>query len=122
MSAPQTISREKLEQKLSTTPDNASEQDGYALVNVLAPDVFMKEHIPDSINIPAKELDRFEKKFSRDKEIVVYCASQQCDASPKAARELMERGFSNVYDYEGGMKSWKQAGNAIEGSEATQQV
>lgn len=95
-------------------PDNESESTGYALVNVLQPESFEEEHIPGSINIPADQPDRFEDRFAKDKEIVLYCASESCDASPTAARRLVERGFSKVYDYEAGMKGWKDADNPVE--------
>ena len=122
MSTLKTISRKNLEQKLTEMPNNVSERDGFALVNVLGPANFAKEHIPGSINIPVDEVNRFESKFSKDKEIIVYCASPDCDASPKVAQELMKRGFVDVHDYEEGMSDWKRAGNAVEGSEATGQA
>jgi rhodanese-related sulfurtransferase len=87
-----------------------------ALVNVLSPEAFAKEHIPDSINIPQSEIDRFEEKFARDKEIIVYCASKECDASPKTANVLQEHGFTKVYDYAEGLKGWKNAGNSTAGA------
>ena len=55
----------------------------------------------------------------KDKPIVVYCASTTCDASPKAARRLNEAGFSKVYDYEGGVKAWKESGLELKGSETS---
>jgi rhodanese-related sulfurtransferase len=81
----------------------------------LSPEVFAKEHIPDSINIPQGEINRLEEKFSRDKEIIVYCASADCDASTRVAKTLQEHGFTNVYDYAEGLKGWKEAGNSTAG-------
>ena len=111
-----TITLDELERRLATTPpDNENRSVGYALVNVLKAEAFEDEHIPNSINIPAGEEDRFEQRFNKDKNIVVYCASPSCDASPKAARALADRGFRHVYDYEAGMSEWKNAGNEIAG-------
>lgn len=115
----QEISREELEHLLQRQqPDNENEEAGYALVNVLGPDSFEERHIPGSINIPRGEEQRFEQKFSKNKQIVVYCASPSCDASPKTARELQERGFDNVYDYAEGLKDWREADNPIKGKAA----
>ena len=99
-------------------PDNEDRYQGFALVNVLSPEAFEKEHIPGSINIPKGNEDEFEARFAKDKEIVVYCASMDCDASTRVARELVERGFTSVYAYEAGMRRWKEAGNDSEGAEA----
>lgn len=108
------ISVDQLGQRLADdSPDNSDPADGYALVNVLGEDSYQREHIPDSINIPQGEEDAFERRFSRDKEIVVYCASRDCDASPKAAQELVRRGFTQVADFAAGIKGWKSAGGAL---------
>jgi rhodanese-related sulfurtransferase len=90
----------------------------FELVNVLPEDDFQENHIPDSVNIPVGS-DDFVKKVeqqagSKDKTIVVYCASTSCDASPKAAKKLDQAGFSDVRDYEGGMKAWTEAGLTVE--------
>jgi rhodanese-related sulfurtransferase len=109
-----TVSTEELEGRLKTQhPDNRDPREGFALVNVLGADSYEKEHIAGSINIPAEEIDEFERRFEKDKEIVVYCASADCSASPKAAAELTERGFENVLDYEGGMSAWKDADHDV---------
>jgi rhodanese-related sulfurtransferase len=117
MTPVQTMSREALERRLETRlPDNADSRRGYALVNVLSNDAFEAQHIPNSINIPLENLGEFEDRFAKDKEIIVYCASFDCDASPQAAGALLERGFACVIDYEGGMEDWKRAGNSIAGA------
>ena len=110
----ETLSADELEQRLEQeAPDNDDRSEGYALVNVLGEESYEREHIPDSINIPQGEEDAFERRFSRDKEIIVYCASRDCDASPKAARELVRRGFTNVTAFAAGMKGWKSAGGDL---------
>src|SRR5688572_23208029 len=62
------------------------------LVNTLAADGFQKTKIPDAINVPLESDDfvaRVEKEAGgKDKPVVVYCASQQCNSSEKAARTL----------------------------------
>jgi rhodanese-related sulfurtransferase len=110
----ETIDREQLEQKLSAMPpNNHHPHNGYALINVLSKGRFDREHIPHSINIPLDELGDTDKRFVRDKEIIVYCASWDCDASPRAAAELEKAGFSHVVDYEGGLRDWKEGGNEV---------
>jgi rhodanese-related sulfurtransferase len=92
--------------------------ESFRLLNVLPEDAFQQEHIPGSENIPVERHDFLEqlREESRDpnERIVVYCADQACQASPKAAMMLEEAGFNNVMDYEGGMEAWKQAGNPVQ--------
>jgi len=94
----------------------------FTLVNVLSPEQFDKKHIPGSINIPLGAGD-FGQKFKekvpkKDHEVVVYCASMECESSPTAARRLEEMGYTNVVDYEGGMKNWIKKGFQTEGTQS----
>ena len=101
------LKKEKLREMIDKGED-------FVLVNVLSEESFWKKHIPGSINIPVHE-DGFKEKAKdllpgKDEKIVVYCASFDCSASPKAAKKLEELGYTNVYDYEGGIKEWESAG------------
>jgi rhodanese-related sulfurtransferase len=82
------------------------------LVNTLAADGFQKTKIPGAINVPLESDDfaaRVEKKAGgKDKPVVVYCASQQCNSSEKAARKLESAGFTDVSRYTGGAAAWQQ--------------
>lgn len=114
-----TLTKEELRERLkSEQPDNEDPRSGYALVNVLGADAFREQHIPGSINIPKGEEEEFERRFEKDKEIIVYCASPDCDASPTVARELADRGFDSIRDYEAGMSEWKEAGYPVESGRA----
>lgn len=97
-------------------PNNEHREKGYALVNVLKPDTFDKEHIPGSINIPRGSEDVFEQRFAKDKEIIVYDDSLECKASTEVARELARRGFHRVKDYEEGIREWKEHDNVVHGT------
>lgn len=114
------LTQEELVSKINETPPNNSDaEEGYALINVLPYDEYAKEHIPNSINIPADEIRKFEEHFSKEKELIVYCSSYDCDAAEKAAEALAERGFQRIYDLEEGLAGWKRAGNSINGVEAS---
>lgn len=87
------------------------------LVNTLSQDEFKKAHIPNSLNIPEQQ-DDFTSQVeqaagSKDQTVIVYCASQECGSSEQAAQKLEQAGFSHVYDYEGGAKSWSEAGEQL---------
>lgn len=78
------------------------------LVNTLDAESFRNKHIPGSINIPTAHMEEWAEQVLPDKEqvIMVYCASPDCDASPKAAKKLEEMGYDNVYDFEAGLTGW----------------
>jgi len=110
-----TVDTDALRERLEKSPPEPRDpRAGYVLVNVLDEDAFEKAHIPGSINIPAGKAEEFGKRYHHDKGIVVYCASTDCDASPKVARQLMDEGFTDVTDFEAGMAGWKDAGLPIE--------
>jgi rhodanese-related sulfurtransferase len=90
------------------------------LVNTLGTEAFEKTKIPGAINVPL-ESDDFvarvkQEAGGKDKPVVVYCASQQCDSSEKAAKKLEAAGFTAVSRYTGGAAAWqKEAGGAPAG-------
>lgn len=81
------------------------------LVNTLAAEAFPKTKIPGAINVPLESDDfaaRVEQEAGgKDKPIVVYCASQQCNSSETAARKLESAGFTAVSRYTGGAAAWQ---------------
>ncbi|MEX0920124.1 MAG: rhodanese-like domain-containing protein [Candidatus Pacearchaeota archaeon] len=104
-----TISAQQLKKKLD-------EKEGFVLVDVLSKESFDSKHIPGSINIPVGEIEeRAPKEIKdKDKEVVVYCASESCQASPSAAKKLTEMGYKNVADFEGGLAGWEESGYKFE--------
>ncbi len=94
-----------------------AENDELKVINVLAPEQFQKRHIPESENIPVDNENFVEQveraSGGRDQPIVVYCASEECDASEKAAQKLERSGFGQVYDFSGGVQAWQDTGHAL---------
>ncbi len=56
------------------------------------------------------------EEFASDKRLIVYCATG--GRSTLAAHTLCKLGFQNVSSMAGGLAAWKEAGGAIEESEA----
>ena len=78
-------------------------------------DSYKDGHIPNAINIPVDNLERYvSKKLKKTDTIVVYCASYSCHASTNAAKALLEIGYKNVMDFKGGKKTWVDAGFELE--------
>ena len=102
------ITREALKEKIDARED-------FVLIDVLSPESCQREHVPGAISIPFSDtMGDAVVDIPSGKEIVVYCSSFECTASPTAAGKLEEMGFSNVIDYEGGIADWKEAGCPVE--------
>lgn len=89
----------------------------FKLVDVLERSSYDEAHLPKAISIPLKELREAASKFlTKDELIIVYCASFSCPASTTAAKILITLGFTNVLDYKGGLKDYKEGNLPLEGS------
>lgn len=100
----QKINHEQLQNKINLNSN-------LKVVNVLPQESFEKKHITNSMNIPLYDIPKeAPKRLDRNEEVVVYCADQACQASPKAAKKLEEISFTKVYDFEGGVDEWEKAG------------
>jgi len=87
------------------------------LVNTLNADSFEKTQIPGAVNIPL-DSEHFvrrveEQAGGKDMPVVVYCASQECNSSEKAAERLEDAGFTAVTDFAGGFKAWQENPEAV---------
>lgn len=88
-----------------------SKQKDYQLVNVHIP--YAGEIEGTGIFIPFDEIETNLDKLPEDKnaKLVIYCRSGGMSAL--ATAELIELGYTNVYDLQGGMNSWVKAGEEI---------
>jgi rhodanese-related sulfurtransferase len=106
----------------------------YIVLNVLASEVYAKDHILNTYNLPYNSISKMSvnelnnwfkniidlhypilKKLIAKRKldyyelpIICYCAHNKCDASKIGAINLMKKGFVNVNLYEDGLKGYKQ--------------
>ena len=80
----------------------------FFLVNVHIP--YEGEIAPTDAFIPYDQTDQLLGQYPADRQanIVVYCRSGRMSAI--AAAKLVKVGYTNVWNLEGGMSAWEQAG------------
>ena len=77
------------------------------VVDVRAPEDYVKGHVPGAINLPRDQWQN-PKGLSKDKANVIYCYSQTCHLAAAAALEFAKQGFP-VVEMEGGFTAWQKA-------------
>jgi rhodanese-related sulfurtransferase len=82
--------------------------DSFKLVMVLSDFAFQAGHIPGSLNL--NSLQDAPRLLNKDDDIVLYCSSVDCMASPTAYRLLTSAGYKHVRRYAGGLLDWTEAG------------
>lgn len=82
-----------------------SELNDFILLDVRTDEEYTEEHIEDALLIPDYEIENRADKELPDKNtvILIYCRSGR--RSENAAKKLVDRGYTNVYDF-GGIIDW----------------
>lgn len=83
------------------------------VLDVRPPDEYKAGHIPGSINVPLKELDKYMKEFDPNSEVIAYCRGPYCLLSFDAVEKLRQKGFK-AKRLEDGFPEWKKAGHPVE--------
>lgn len=83
------------------------------LVDVRTPGEFAGGHIEGAVNYDFYATDFAQKisKLDKKRPVMVYCAVG--GRSGAAAEQLKKSGFTKVYDLDGGMDAWKDAGKKV---------
>jgi rhodanese-related sulfurtransferase len=92
--------------------------DRFTLVESLPEEYYRAGHLPGAINLPPPDVRRLASSVLPDQsaEIVVYCASEDCEAAKEVARALDSLGYTNLRYYDQGKEEWVQAGMGLESS------
>jgi rhodanese-related sulfurtransferase len=94
--------------------DKLRKQTNTVVLDVRTPKEFAAGHIAGATNIDWQAAD-FEKKVSgldKSKTWLVHCAVGR--RSAKAADKMTTLQFTNVYNLDGGLKAWENAGKPVE--------
>ena len=70
---------------------------------------YRKSRIDHAVNIPSSgDIDRSADTINREAQLYLYCTTGF--RSKRVAKQLTERGFSNVCSLDGGINAWKKEG------------
>ena len=91
-------------------------RENIVVIDARSPKAYKKQHIPGSINIPHRSMNR-ETTNHIDKAalVVAYCDGIGCNASTKGALNMTKLGF-RVKELMGGLDWWKRDGYETQGS------
>jgi rhodanese-related sulfurtransferase len=72
-------------------------------------------HVPGSINLWEKEVERITERFpDRSSRLVLYCNGPFCGKSKRVAEKLVSLGYTHVRRYQLGMPVWRALGNTVQ--------
>ena len=80
--------------------------------------VYAEAHISGALSMPVYPIGDFFEKFTqqvaRNRRIIVYCSSKECEASGIVASYLIDKGYSGVYHMGDGFIVWENEGHPVE--------
>ena len=72
-------------------------------------------HIPGSINVYEKEVERVVQLFPDKKaQFVLYCNGPYCGKSKRLSEQLVQLGYTRVRRYQLGLPVWRALGNTVQ--------
>ena len=72
---------------------------------------FARDHVPGAVSLNEdrwnESLPQFLPKWSPEKQVVVYCSAQSCNAAREVAKRLRDEAqLKNVFVLQGGWEEW----------------
>jgi len=83
----------------------------FVVIDVRTVEEFKSGHIKGARLMPVDVLEKHFADIPRDKQVYVYCHSGK--RSAKAAKMLIEHGFTRIENIQGGIEAWKDAGYEV---------
>src|SRR3989339_402683 len=84
------------------------EEENFVLIDTLGPVSYAEKHLSGAVEINGHTEDFLKQAekvvLKKDTPVVVYCASFDCNLSTACAKKLVEAGYTNVYDFKGGLQ------------------
>ena len=99
------------------TPAQATQlinQRGAVVVDVRSADEFATGHLTGALNLPGAALDTVPAAL-QDKAVPVIAVCQSGARSARGCAALQRAGYTEVYNLDGGIEAWQQAGYPVAG-------
>ena len=92
---------------------DAASRPGVVLLDVRSPEEFAAGHLPGAVNINVEDSGFADAiaKLDKNATYAVYCQSGR--RSGIATSQMAEAGFATLFDLQGGVQAWKQAGGEL---------
>ncbi len=97
---------------VKTYQDEYYKKNNHVLIDVRNPQEFQSGHIPGAKNVPLNKLSKQMKKVPKNRPVIVVC--QSGNRSRSACNLLVNAGYDNVTNLNGGTIRWRMAGNKVE--------
>lgn len=107
----ETISVDQFEKKLAETP-------GAQLIDVRTAEEYADGHLKNSVNMNVNREDHKQMYATLDKNKPVFVYCKAGSRSARAASIMQDMGFREIYNLDGGIMSWDNAGKPIENGSA----
>ncbi len=82
-------------------------------IDAREPEDYEIGRIRGAINLPYDYMEDYWDEvltdIAIDREIVVYCSGSECESSLFLARELVYKGYENIFIFYGGWREWERA-------------
>ena len=85
----------------------------FILLDCRGVDYFNWEHLPNAVNLRWKYVEDKASKLlpSKDKLIITSCDGFTCNSSIRCYKNLVKMGYTNIFEYSGGLADWKAHGH-----------
>lgn len=98
------------------TPEEAAvliDSDQVKIIDVRAELDFNKKHLKNAVNIEVEndDLNSVLDQMKKDEPLLVYC--NKGGQSERCAQILKEKGFTLIYDMDGGIAKWEESGRQV---------
>ncbi|HLN97004.1 MAG TPA: rhodanese-like domain-containing protein [Pyrinomonadaceae bacterium] len=116
------INQTTLEEPGQLTPEISTEELKKVLLTKSEPVLDVRSaqeyaiaHIPGSINVYEKELERVVQLFpDKAARLVLYCNGPYCGKSKRLSEQLVKFGYASVRRYQLGLPVWRALGNTVQ--------
>ena len=87
------------------------------LIDVREPPEYATEHIPGARLLPLSTFDSTRVPQEAGKKVVLHCVMGM--RSAQAGQQLLDAGYTTIYNFRGGVQAWKEAGYTTAQSQRT---